>query len=369
MKIGMVDNLPEGGAKRVVFEQLKGLANDHEVYYITNTMESSFNYDELPIKIKQFELEINQGRGLARVKSLTDLYHRLKQQYSEIHKYFLATGVEVIIAHPDRFTQAPWILEFSGIPSIYFAEEWLRVVYEPEWHKIDHLSPIKQGLEMMRRRMIKKIDDDLVHKANQIVTTSNYNANHFTDVYCRDSSVIPLGVDLQTFIPAKNFNERKNYFLFIGELDTYHGYDLVEEIKAIAPSELQIKVVSFKNNKFRLTDEQLKEFYQGAVATLCLDHQEPFGLIPLESMACGTPVIAVNEGGYLETVDDGGTGFLVSRDPKQIFGLMMKLAIDPWLRLTMGKKARAIVADYSWSKHIIKLNGEINGLVNHNCGV
>ena len=64
-----------------------------------------------------------------------------------------------------------------------------------------------------------------------------------------------------------------------------------------------------------ITDEEKSEFLSGAVALLVpIDWPEPFGLVMIEAMACGTPVIAFNRGSVPEVIDDGVTGFIVEDD-------------------------------------------------------
>ena len=60
----------------------------------------------------------------------------------------------------------------------------------------------------------------------------------------------------------------------------------------------------------QVTDEDLARLYKGAKGFLALSKDEDFGITPVESMMCGTPVIAFNGGGYKETVIDGKTGIL-----------------------------------------------------------
>jgi glycosyltransferase involved in cell wall biosynthesis len=61
-----------------------------------------------------------------------------------------------------------------------------------------------------------------------------------------------------------------------------------------------------------ITDEQKPAFLSGAIALLVpIDWPEPFGLVMIEVMACGTPVIAFNRGAVPEIVEDGLTGFIV----------------------------------------------------------
>ncbi|HZP76668.1 MAG TPA: glycosyltransferase family 4 protein [Pseudolabrys sp.] len=68
-----------------------------------------------------------------------------------------------------------------------------------------------------------------------------------------------------------------------------------------------------------ITDEQKSDFLSGAVALLApVDWPEPFGLVLIEAMACGTPVIAFNRGAVPEIVEDGVTGFIVEDEPSAI---------------------------------------------------
>ena len=60
----------------------------------------------------------------------------------------------------------------------------------------------------------------------------------------------------------------------------------------------------------QVSDEELVKLYKGAKGFFALSKDEDFGITPVESMLCGTPVIAFNGGGYKETVVDGKTGIL-----------------------------------------------------------
>jgi glycosyltransferase involved in cell wall biosynthesis len=61
-----------------------------------------------------------------------------------------------------------------------------------------------------------------------------------------------------------------------------------------------------------INDKEKSEFLSGAIVLLVpIDWPEPFGLVMIEAMACGTPVIAFNRGSVPEVIDDGVTGFIV----------------------------------------------------------
>jgi glycosyltransferase involved in cell wall biosynthesis len=64
------------------------------------------------------------------------------------------------------------------------------------------------------------------------------------------------------------------------------------------------------------SNEEIRTLYRSAIATI-LPGEEDFGIVPVESQACGRPVVALGRGGVLDTVVDGETGVLVSDDNEE----------------------------------------------------
>jgi glycosyltransferase involved in cell wall biosynthesis len=94
----------------------------------------------------------------------------------------------------------------------------------------------------------------------------------------------------------------------------------------------------------------LRHYYSAGDVAATTPWYEPYGLTPLEAMACGRPVVGSAVGGIQFTVQDGVTGFLVPpRDPSALAARLATLLQEPALRTTMGQAARARVErEFTW---------------------
>ena len=104
---------------------------------------------------------------------------------------------------------------------------------------------------------------------------------------------------------------------------------------------------------------QLREKYSESLVTLAAAHLEPFGLSVIESQACGTPVVAVNQGGFRETVIHQKTGLLLPRDPAKFAKDLEKLLQDRQRLNLMGKQAINQAKKFTWEKYINQLEQAI----------
>jgi D-inositol-3-phosphate glycosyltransferase len=102
----------------------------------------------------------------------------------------------------------------------------------------------------------------------------------------------------------------------------------------------------------RVGHEEVPGLLRSADVVVSAPWYEPFGIVPLEAMACGAAVIASAVGGHLDTVADGVTGLLVPpRDPEQLAGRIRCLLADPARRRALGAAAAARVRSrYSWAQ-------------------
>jgi glycosyltransferase involved in cell wall biosynthesis len=102
----------------------------------------------------------------------------------------------------------------------------------------------------------------------------------------------------------------------------------------------------------RLPHEQLPPLLRSADAVVCVPWYEPFGIVPLEAMACGAPVVASAVGGLVDTVVDGVTGLHVPpRRPDLLAAALAELLGDPDRRAAFGRAgARRAARHYGWDR-------------------
>jgi D-inositol-3-phosphate glycosyltransferase len=116
--------------------------------------------------------------------------------------------------------------------------------------------------------------------------------------------------------------------------------------------------------------ETLPYYYSAADVLVMPSHYESFGMVALEAMACGTPVIASQVGGLAFLVQDGETGYHVpDQDPKALCEKLMILLSDPHQHETMGLRAAEYAKDYAWANIAAQIVKEYECLVEGREGI
>jgi glycosyltransferase involved in cell wall biosynthesis len=350
MKVVVWDDLPEGGAKRVVFEQIKGLSKLAQIEYITNQVKSTFAFNDYVTGFHRFDMSLDLHKGLTRPFQELSFITKVLPEYRKMVRLISNLKPDLVLAHPSMVSQASWIMTMLEQPVVYFAHEWPRVVYEPEYHPLPH--GIRGWYELWRRQAVGWVDKRAVAAASEVVTTSTYLERSLSKIYDRKFNVIHPGVDLNTFSPPKR-RVNKNYFLFMGNREAISGYLLLDKVINMG---YKVKVVELGAKGFSYLETEIVQFYRGAIATLCLSENEPFGLAAIESMACETPVIAVKTGGHTDTVVDGETGLLIKPDERELIKAMQFCKRYPVKMKQMGKQGRVRMRNcFSWKTHTEKL--------------
>ncbi|MES0359674.1 MAG: glycosyltransferase [Anaerolineales bacterium] len=216
------------------------------------------------------------------------------------------------------------------------------------------------------------------------------------------TTIIPPGVDLSRFypIPADEAKEVigvppcDQMLLYVGRIEPLKGIDtLIEAIAYIrrnggfednsfclaviggepdlSSDEMNVEMGRLKDlcQEHGLNDlvtflgkraqDTLPYYYSAAEAVVVPSHYESFGIVALEAMACGTPVVASQVGGLAYLVQDGVTGYTVpSSDVQALADRIAELIKNPQLRDRLGEQAAAVAQEFSWeiiAKRILNL--------------
>lgn len=118
-----------------------------------------------------------------------------------------------------------------------------------------------------------------------------------------------------------------------------------ERLRKLRPDDPRITFLG------RISEEQLRQEYQNALAVPFVPLDEDFGLVTVEAQRAAKPVVTcVDSGGVVELVEDGRSGFVVEPDPVAIAGALNRLAEDPSLAERMGREGAESVRDITWTR-------------------
>lgn len=360
MRVAIFYNLPFGGAKRVVFEHTKGLMNlGHtvDVYTLDKEIDvfnpglvanREYKYDYSPLEI--------QVPVLSRILLDLQVFYKLRNLHKRIAKDIDGRKYDIVLVHTDTFTQAPFVLRFLKTKNVYFCLEPLRMVYEYSLRISNKLGMFNKIYESINRMVRKKIDRENARKANFTLAISLFGREYMINTFDLYPKVSYLGVNHIVFKPLGL--KKKNQVLFVAEKEYIYGYDLAKKAIELTPENIRpnFKVVFGTEKNRRVADEELIRIYNESLVVLSLSRFDTFGLVPLESMSCGTPVIALNVAGYRETILDEKTGFLVEFDPTEIADKITRFTTDPLFSIKIGKEGRKWIENkWSWEKILYDL--------------
>lgn len=178
------------------------------------------------------------------------------------------------------------------------------------------------------RAVLKNWDKQAADRPDFFIANSRTVQERIRKYYHRSSEVIYPPVDTGFFKPVSP--DRESYFFAASRLETYKKIDVVVEAFQILGLPLKVagsgsllarfQKAAPRNIEFlgQVTDERLRELYSRAQAFI-FPALEDAGIMVLESLACGTPVVALNAGGSAEYIRDGENGVLfASQSPEEI---------------------------------------------------
>jgi D-inositol-3-phosphate glycosyltransferase len=204
--------------------------------------------------------------------------------------------------------------------------------------------------------------------------------------YCQPPAekigVVPCGVNLDLFRPMDaaaarqrlGFGEDESIILYVGRFDPIKGIDRLLEAMAYLKHLKRMRLVIIggdgpgtpeyqnlrqlsakfgiqKSVRFvgRVEQNQLPPYYSAADALVVPSYYESFGLVGLESLACGTPVVATRVGAMEDIIEDGKTGHVVAElSPRGLANSIEKIISSPAGSLLSAHGIRASVLKYGW---------------------
>ena len=227
----------------------------------------------------------------------------------------------------------------------------------------------------------------IVGAADRLVASTVVERAHLVSHYGADPSriaVIPCGVDTELFTPGGQAAARaalglgdEPQLLYVGRQTPIKGLETLLDAMARlhaagTPARLSIvggdadepldgheAALRERLGRLGLGDavtfvgaqpqDKLPAWYVAADATVLPSYYESFGMVALEAMACGSPVVASRVGGLTTTVKDGITGYLVPEGDAQALSERLELLLhDPETRARLGREATRWAADHRW---------------------
>jgi len=389
LNIAVYHNLHSGGAKHSCYEITRRLVKRHRVDILCpSTADTDFSdirefaEENVVFEFKPGYLFHSPFGRLNQFVRWRDLA-RLEQLDQRVAAEIDRRGYDVVYTQPCQFTQNPSVLRYLQTPSLYHSHEPFRRFYEPSRPRpyldrgggrgwLDRMDPLAwiydRRLQAMERRNICC--------ATHIVTNSYFTREALYRIYGVDARVVYHGVDLDVFRPLGVPQEE--IVLSVGALTPNKGFDFVVESLGLIPERWRPALIIVSNYqelaerayleqlaaergvslalRVRVSLDELVRLYNVARCTVYAPIMEPFGLVPLESMACGTPVVGVREGGVRESVVNGCTGLLVDREPERFARAVELLLKDEALAARFGRQAREYVAaEWNWDRAVREL--------------
>jgi D-inositol-3-phosphate glycosyltransferase len=303
-----------------------------------------------------------------------------------LHRHLdeFAAGVEGFAREQDlRYDLIHSHYWLSGVAGLRLREAWGTPLVQM-FHTLGRLkNAVAQSPAELEPSLRINEEARIVAQADRIVAANVVERAHLVWYYGARTdriAVIPCGVDTDLFQPmdpakAKDLLELPPdpLLLYVGRLQPIKGLEtLLEAMVAVpAPADLLIvggdqdepenghgwalrqQVTSLgldRRVRFLRSQPQrrLRLFYAAADATVMPSYYESFGMVALEAMACGSPVVASRVGGLTTTVQDGVTGRLVPEgDPAALASAITGLVGSPEAR-RLGRQAARWAAEHRW---------------------
>ena len=376
--VGRLGDTKTGGMNVYVRELARGLAaSGHQVDVFTRTHDPA---EPQVIPICEGARVVHLEAGLP--DSLIDDLHSYTSSFAESVELFQqAEGIEYALLHSHY-----WL---SGVVAAELSRRW-NAPHVATFHTLARTKTrARAGERESERRAVA--ERQIIDDANAVVVSTHIERDDIRRLYGSNGTrieVIPPGVDLSLFQPVDTGAARQHLglqdtktILYVGRIEPLKGLDIL--LKAISllqdTSPLRLLIVGGNPDEdtefMRLRSlakslgisdivtftgsveqDQLPQFYSAADIFVLPSWYESFGLVALEAMSCGTPVVVSRVGGLRTFVEHGKTGYLVPwRCPEAFARSLETLLENPSLRQAMGEAARHRAAGMSWADMVNRM--------------
>ena len=322
------------------------------------------------------------------------------------------TALDGLFPHLPEFSQA--LLEFQietgltyqAVHSHYWLSGWVGQQMATEWRAPHILTFHTLSLIKMQSRAgesepatRQQVEKELMASADHIVAFSPHERDAMVRLYQADATkigLIPCGVDLSLFRPLDQQEVREKLglngekvLLYVGRIEPLKGLELLLHTAAQLQTFEQIRVLvvgggvgrdqeidrlrelakSLNVDKVfdfigRVDQQDLPLYYNAADVCVVPSFYESFGLAALESMACGTPVVATRAGGLSTIIQHGRTGYLKAWRCPEAFASSLEMIISSRnLQHSMGLAARRRAEGLSWDNVAGQIAGVYDSLI------
>ena len=399
MRIALFHNLPSGGAKRSLFEWTKNLSDRHHIdVYTLSTADHGF-CDIRPLVNNQVTINfvpqhlfsspwgrVNQIQRWRDLGELTKVGRQIAHMID-------SKSYDVVFANPCIFTHIPAFLQFIRTPAVYYLHEpfgrkFVRSYRRPNpansrgRETLDRFDPL---IRLYNHRLAT-LQAKSIQKTKRLLANSYFTQEQIRLGFGVDASICHYGVDYDAFRPLLDIS-KENVVISVGELTPRKGFDFIVESLGQIPDPYRPKlvlacnVVDGSERKYieelasqnsvtlqilaSLDANELAVEYNKARVCVYAPVLEPFGLVPLEAMSCGIPVVGVREGGVQESILHEQTGLLVERDPGKFAAPIQRLLSNPDLALEYGRNGREhVLNNWTWDQSVASLESHLLDISN-----
>ncbi len=294
-----------------------------------------------------------------------------------------------------------WISSWVGM-------EWKKRTSIPQLHTYHSLGAIKyksvDTIPLIATTRLE-IEKAVLETAERIIATSPQEKEHLRSLVSTNGNIdiIPCGTDIHRFGSMNRsearellgLNPEDKIVFYIGRFDKRKGIETI--VRGVARSVLrgnphlkliigggsrpgqsdgiereriegivaELGMTDFTTFPGRISDELLPAYYTAADVCVVPSHYEPFGLVAIEAMACGTPVVASDVGGLQFTVVSEETGLLTPPKDEVAFGQAIdRILTNPEWRNKLGEAGRRIVeSKFSWDGVAYQLSDLYTALI------